>query len=76
MGQSVPAIFWQLVALLPWCMARPIQESLTQHFLPTGRVVAATSVPEGAGELDITLVLADGADTGRVDPAFAAHEDP
>ena len=40
------------------------------------RAVAAASVPEGAGELDITLVLADGADTGRVDPAFAAHEDP
>ena len=40
------------------------------------RAVAAASVLEGAGELDITLVLADGADTGRVDPAFAAHEDP
>ena len=40
------------------------------------RAVAAASVLEGAGELDITLVLADGSNTGRVDPAFGAHEDP
>ena len=38
--------------------------------------VAAASVPGGSGELDITLILADGGMRGKADPAFAAHEAP
>eukprot|EP00973_Karenia_brevis_P037778 5211344-Karenia_brevis.AAC.1 len=38
--------------------------------------VAAASVPGGAGDLDLTLMMADGSESGRADPAFAAHEDP
>ena len=40
------------------------------------RAVAAASVPGGAGDLNLTLILADGSMQGRADPAFAAHEDP
>ena len=38
--------------------------------------VAAASVPGGSGELDITLILADGSMRGKADPAFSAHEAP
>ena len=37
------------------------------------RAVAASSVPGGAGDLDLTLLLADGDGGGKVDPAFEAH---
>ena len=40
------------------------------------RAVAAAFVLHGAGDLDLTLALADGSKGGRADPAFAAHEDP
>ena len=40
------------------------------------RAVAAASVPGGAGDLDLTLILADGGHQGRADPSFAAHQDP
>ena len=40
------------------------------------RAVAAASVASGAGELELTLVMADGSLKGRADPAFAAHEAP
>ena len=40
------------------------------------RAVAAASVAFGAGDLDLTLVLADGSAHGKADPAFAAHLDP
>ena len=41
------------------------------------RAVAAATVPSnGGGDLDITLMLADGGLNGRADPAFAAHRDP
>ena len=40
------------------------------------RAVAAASVPGGSGDLDLTLILADGSRRGRADPAFAAHQDP
>ena len=38
--------------------------------------VAAASVPGGAGDLELTLCLADGSSSGHVDPAFEAHEGP
>ena len=40
------------------------------------RVVAASYVTQGAGDLDLTLMLGDGSKSGRADPAFAAHEEP
>jgi hypothetical protein len=40
------------------------------------RAVAASYVAHGAGDLDLTLTLADGTKNGRADPAFAAHDDP
>ena len=40
------------------------------------RAVAASFVAHGAGELDLSLALADGTNRGRVDPAFAAHDAP
>ena len=40
------------------------------------RAVAAASVTGGSGDLDLTLILADGSFRGRADPAFAAHEEP
>ena len=40
------------------------------------QAVAAASVHRGAGDLDLTLILADGGPHGKADPAFAAHEDP
>ena len=41
------------------------------------RAVAASTVrSSGGGDLDITLMLADGSLRGRADPAFAAHTDP
>jgi hypothetical protein len=40
------------------------------------RAVAASFVPGGAGDLDLTLILADDGHRGRADPAFAAHSDP
>ena len=40
------------------------------------RAVAAASVTFGAGDLDLTLILADSSHLGRADPAFAAHLDP
>jgi hypothetical protein len=38
------------------------------------RAVAAASVPGGAGDLDLTLIMADGGGHGVADPAFAAHQ--
>ena len=38
--------------------------------------VAATLNCKGAGDLDMTLVLADATAKGRADPAFAAHMEP
>jgi len=38
--------------------------------------VAAASVPNGSGELDLLLIVADGSMRGKADPAFAAHEAP
>ena len=40
------------------------------------RAVAAASVSGGSGDLDLTLILADGSLQGHADPAFAAHEEP
>ena len=40
------------------------------------RAVAASAVTCGAGDLDMTLIMADGSLRGRADPAFAAHEEP
>ena len=40
------------------------------------RAVAASFVLHGAGDLDLTLTLADGSMRGRADPAFAAHDEP
>ena len=40
------------------------------------RAVAAASVPGGAGDLDLTLIMADGGRHGMADPAFAAHQMP
>ena len=37
---------------------------------------AATLYTRGAGDLDLTLVLADASTRGRADPAFAAHSEP
>ena len=37
---------------------------------------ACTVATSGGGDLDITLMLADGGLRGRADPAFAAHTDP
>ncbi len=37
---------------------------------------AAASTPGGAGELDVALLLADGSERGRADPAFSAHDSP
>ena len=48
----------------------------TTMLLNQRRAVAASSVACGAGDLDLTLVLADGSMTGRADPAFAAHDAP
>ena len=39
-------------------------------------VAAATVTSMGGGDLDITLMLADGGPRGRADPAFAAHTEP
>ena len=38
--------------------------------------VAAASVPAGSGELELTLVLANGSMRCRADLGFAAHEMP
>ena len=48
----------------------------TTMLLNQRRAVAAAHVQHGAGDLDLTLVLADGSTNGRVDPAFAAHDAP
>ena len=40
------------------------------------RAVAAASVTDGAGDLDLTLTLADGSAHGKADPAFGAHLEP
>ena len=48
----------------------------TSMLLSQRRVVAASYVAHGAGDLDLTLALANGSLRGRADPAFAAHEDP
>ena len=39
-------------------------------------VAAATVATSAGGDLDITLMLADGGPRGCADPAFAAHTDP
>ena len=44
------------------------------HSQRTG--AAAMLQARGAGDLDLTLVLADASTKGRADPAFAAHEEP
>ena len=48
----------------------------TSHLTNQRRVVGAASVATGAGDLDLTLMIADGSLSGRADPAFAAHCDP
>eukprot|EP00973_Karenia_brevis_P074746 10387759-Karenia_brevis.AAC.1 len=40
------------------------------------RSVAASLVPHGAGDLDLTLALGDGSMRGKVDPAYEAHSAP
>ncbi len=40
------------------------------------QAVSAASVPGGRGDLDVTLMIADGSALGKADPAFAAHETP
>ena len=37
---------------------------------------AAASVPSGAGDLNVTLILVDGPGDSHTDPAFHAHEEP
>ena len=39
-------------------------------------VAACTVLSRGGGDLDVTLMLADGSGTGRADPAFDAHSAP
>ena len=39
-------------------------------------VAAAVTRTAGGGDLDVTLALADGSKTGRVDPAYEAHSQP
>ena len=39
-------------------------------------VAACTVLSRGGGDLDVTLMLADGSGTGRADPAFDAHIAP
>ena len=49
----------------------------TSLLLKQRRAVAASTVSTTAGgDLDMTLLLADGGPRGRADPAFAAHMDP
>ena len=40
------------------------------------RAVAAVTVDHGAGDLDLTLIMAEGSPNGKIDPAFAAHASP
>ena len=50
---------------------------VSPSFLHAQRVVvAAAACPSGAGDLDLTLILADGGPNGEADPAFPAHQLP